>query len=329
MLGETVVRTRRADAHATHARHAALRKTSLTDKLRIVRKNYDLYLLLIPGLAFLLLFKYTPMYGLVIAFQDYDIFAGIRGSRWVGFENIAELSTSVEFFTVFRNTVIISVLKIVFVTPMPIVVALILNELRFIAFKRSVQTIIFLPHFLSWVIVSGLFINILSPSGGFVNQVVRAVGAEPVFFMMEPRWFRGVLVVTHGWKEVGWAAIIYIAAIAGIDPELYDAALVDGAGRLRRIWHITLPGIIAVILLMFIIRLGYLLEAGTEQILMMYNPVVYEVADVIGTYVYRIGLGKLDYSFSTAVGLFNSAVGFFLIIAGNFASRRLTGRSIW
>ncbi|WP_239635529.1 ABC transporter permease subunit [Paenibacillus sp. H1-7] len=288
-----------------------------------------MYVLLIPGLIFLLLFKYTPMYGIVIAFQDFNIFDGIAGSKWVGLEQFRKLMQSEEFVQVFTNTLLISVYKIVLLFPVPIVVALLLNEIRRMFFKRTVQTIIYLPHFLSWVIISGLFINILSPSGGLVNQFLAWLGMKEISFLLDNDYFRSVVVFTAGWKEVGWNAIIFIAAIAGIEQEQYEAASIDGAGRIKQMWYITLPGILPTIVLMFILRIGHLLDAGTEQILTMYNPVVYQTGDVIGTYVYRVGLGKMDYSFSTAVGLFNSVVGFLLIVFGNTFSKKLLHRSIW
>ncbi|MGG1554135.1 ABC transporter permease subunit [Paenibacillus ferrarius] len=288
-----------------------------------------MYLLLVPGLLFLLLFKYTPMYGIIIAFMDYNIFDGIAGSDWVGLAQFSKLIHSDEFMQVFINTLLISLYKLVLLFPVPIIIALLLNEVRRAWFKRTVQTVIFLPHFLSWVIISGLFITILSPSGGLVNNLIVFFGGKPISFFLDNNFFRSVVVFTAGWKESGWNAIIFIAAIAGIEQEQYEAASIDGAGRLRQMLYITLPGIIPTIILILILRLGYLLDAGTEQILTMYNSVVYESGDVIGTYVYRMGLGQQDYSFSTAVGLFNSLIGFILIIAGNEISKKLVKRSIW
>lgn len=296
---------------------------------RIIRNNLDMYALLLPGLAFLLLFKYTPMYGVIIAFMDFNIFDGIAGSEWVGLQQFVKLTQSEEFVQVFRNTFLISIYKIVILFPIPILVAVMLNEVKRVFFKRAVQTIIYLPHFLSWVIIAGLFVDILSPSGGLVNQIITAFGGKPIVFLMDNHYFRSILVFTAGWKETGWSAIIFIAAIAGIEQEQYEAAAIDGAGRIKQIFHITLPGILPTIVLMFILRLGSLLEAGTEQILTMYNPVVYETGDVIGTYVYRVGLGAMDYSFSTAVGLFNSVIGFVLVVTGNQLSKKLINRSIW
>ncbi len=296
---------------------------------RLFRNNLDMYALLLPGLLFLLIFKYVPMYGILIAFQNFNIFDGIAGSEWVGGEQFAKLTQSEEFAQVFRNTLLISFYKIAILFPIPIGIALLLNEVSKMWFKRSVQTIIYLPHFLSWVIIAGLFINILSPSSGLVNRAIESFGGQPISFLLDNEWFRSVVVFTAGWKESGWNAIIFIAAIAGIDQEQYEAAAIDGASRLQQMWYITLPGILATIVLVFILRIGYLLDAGTEQILTLYNPVVYETGDVIGTYVYRIGLGKMDYSFSTAVGLFNSVIGFLLVITGNWLSRKFLQRSIW
>lgn len=299
-------------------------------KLRLdVLKEWDLYLMLVPGIVFLIIFKYTPMYGIIIAFKDFNIFDGMKASPWVGWDNFERLVSSEEFARVFRNTIIISLYKIIFLFPLPIIIAIMMNELRHMIFKRSIQTIVYLPHFLSWVIVSGLFIDLLSTNGGLVNKLIVALGGKPIAFFMDSSVFRSLLITSAGWKEVGWNMIIYLAAISAIDPQLYEAAKMDGAGRFRQIWHITVPGLVPIISLMFILRLGNILEAGTEQILVMYNAIVYNVADVIGTFVYRIGLGQQDYSFSTAVGLFESVIGFILIISGNYLSRKYLQRGIW
>ena len=298
-------------------------------KLKTVKKNLDLYLLLIPGLIFIIIFRYTPMYGLVIAFQDYNIFEGVKGSQWVGLQQFEKLFHSAQFLQVLTNTLLISIYKIVILFPIPIFIAVVLNEIRSMFFKRSVQTIIYLPHFLSWVIVSGLVINVLSPSTGIINNVIVSLGGSPISFLMDNHWFRSVIVFSEGWKEIGYSAIIYIASIAGIDQEQYEAAKVDGASRIMQILHITIPGIWSIILLMFILRLGSILNDNMEQILLLYNSVVYQTGDVIGTYVYRVGLGQQDYSFSTAVGLFDSVIGFILVMSGNFISKKSTDRSVW
>lgn len=303
--------------------------------LRYLRRNYDLYLLLLPGIAYLLLFRYAPLYGLLIAFTDFDIFAGdspfhaVFVSEWVGGYHFRRVMGSPAFIRVLTNTLIISAYKLVFLFPLPILLAILLNEVRNVTVKRSFQTLVYLPHFLSWVIVSGLFLNLLG-GGGMVNRVLMALGRNtPIYFFMESSLFRGLLVVTDGWKSVGWGSIVYLAAITAIDPQLYEAAIVDGANRLRQTISITLPGIMPTVVLLLILNIGNLLQAGFEQILTMYNPLVYDVADIIQTYVYRIGLGQLNFSMGTAVGLFNSVVAFTLIVSANAFSRRAIGRSIW
>ncbi|MGZ9586398.1 ABC transporter permease [Paenibacillus marinisediminis] len=292
-------------------------------------REWELYALLVPGLLFLLIFKYTPMYGIIIAFKDFNIFSGFADSPWVGLKHFERLFTSPDFSVVLMNTIIISLLKICILFPLPIFIAIMLNEMKNMIFKRSIQTIIYLPHFLSWVIVSGLFIDLLSTNGGLVNKLLIALNMEPIAFFLDNDVFRGLLVTSAGWKETGWSTIVYLAAFTTIDPQLYEAAKIDGAGKLKQLLHVTLPGIAPIIVLMFILRLGNIMEAGTEQILVMYNPVVYKTSDVIGSYVYRMGLGSQDYSFTTAVGLFESVISFTLIITGNALSRKYLQRGIW
>lgn len=309
------------------------RKNVLTRKKRILKsftQNVDLYLLSIPGIIFLIVFRYTPMYGAIIAFKDYNVQLGILGSKWVGFMHFQELFSSRKFFQLFTNTLLISVYKLVFQFPAPIILALLMNEIRNTYFKRSIQTITYLPHFVSWVVISGVFLDLLSPSAGIVNRIIEACGGEAIFFMADKRFFRGILVVSQMWKEAGWGAIIYLAAISGIDQELYEASRVDGAGRLRQTWHITLPGMRSTIAVMLIIRIGSIMEAGQDQILMMYNTMVYDVADIIDTYVFRVGLGaQMQFSFSAAAGLFKSVIGCTLLMITNFLSKKLQDESIW
>ena len=303
----------------------AVKKSAWID----IKKDWDLYLLLIPGILTLLLFKYTPMYGLIIAFQDFNIFKGIMDSEWVGLANFQRLFSTPEFVNVFKNTLIISISKVIFLFPLPILMALLMNEIKNLLFKKTVQTVIYLPHFISWVIVYGLFVNLLSANDGIINTIIVALGGEKIPFFMDSSVFRPLLVFTEGWKETGWSTIVYLAAITGIDQEQYEAARIDGANKFQQIKSITLPGIAPTIVLMFILRLGSILEAGTEQIMVMYNPTVYNVADVIGTYVVRVGLGTMDYSFSTAVGLFNSVVAFVLVVTGNYLAKKYTEKGIW
>lgn len=305
------------------------KKEKLKEKKRLFLNNIGLYIMLIPGLLYLIIFKYLPMYGITIAFQDYNIFDGVSGSEWVGLKNFYEMFTDADFYQVFWNTLIISIYKIIFLFPLPIIVAILVNEIRHDTYKKLTQTFIYIPHFISWIVVAGIFTTLLSPSSGLINQIITHFGGEPIAFLMSNKWFRTILVASDGWKETGYSAVVYIAAISGIDQQLYEAAKVDGAGRLRTIWHITLPGIATTIVLLLILRLGSILEAGTSQILVMYNPTVYKTGDVIGTYVYRMGLGQQEYSFTTAVGLFNSLVGFILVVSGNYFSKKISGSSIW
>ncbi len=294
-----------------------------------MRKDLSLYFLLIPPLVFMIIFKFLPLTWITMAFKDYNIFRGLGESPWVGLKHFSKLFRSDEFFLVFRNTLVINIYRIVFLFPAPIIVALLLNEVGALVFKRVIQTIIYIPHFLSWVIIAAIFIQILSVDGGLVNQLISSFGLKPVSFLMDKRYFRGILVFTAGWKDVGWNTIIYLAAITSIDPNLYEAAMVEGAGRFRKMWYITLPGIASTVVVLLLLRMGQILSSNVDQILMLYNPLVYEVGDVLGTYVYRVGLGKMEYSFGTAVGLFNSVIGFALLLGANALTRKLGERSIW
>lgn len=292
------------------------------------KKDWDLYLIFLVPLFLLILFKYVPMGGLVMAFQDFDIFEGFLASPMVGLANFQELFATKEFLSVVTNTILISWYKIVFFFPIPIVMALMLNEVRCNVFKRTVQTIVYLPHFLSWVVVAGLTFDLLS-STGLVNQILGSLGLEKINFLMNASAFRPIVVGSAIWKEVGYSAIVYLAAISVIDPALYEAAVMDGAGKLKQLWYITLPGIIPMIVTMLLLRVGTVMDANVEQIMAMYNPTVYETGDVIGTYIYRIGLGSMQYSFASAAGLFNSVVSFTLVFFANYASRKFVHRSLW
>ncbi|NHN31909.1 ABC transporter permease [Paenibacillus agricola] len=306
-------------------RTQAKRRTWLKD----LRQDYDLYLLLLPGLLVLLLFKYTPMFGVVIAFKDYNLFDGIWGSPWAGFKYFQELFDSPKFYTVLGNTLLINFYKLFFQFPLPIVLALMINEVRHLAFKRLTQTITYLPHFLSWVIISAIFINLLSPQTGILREVFAFLGLQNVLVIADERFFRSLLVVSAAWKETGWSSIIYLSAIVSIDPQQYEAAKMDGAGKLRQIWHVTLPGIRSVIVFIIMLRIGNALSNDLEQVLMFYSPLVYNVGDVIGTYVYRVGLGEMKYSFTTAIGLFQSLIAMILIITANAVSKKFGERSLW
>ncbi len=295
-------------------------KTSLWKSMA---KHWDLYLMSIPGLVFLIIFRYTPMYGVVIAFKDYNIIQGVLDSPWIGFEHFRHLFAYDEFPKVIRNTLIISLMKLVIGFPAPIILAILINEMGNVFFKRTIQTITYIPHFISWVVVGGIFIDILSPGSGIVNSVIQAFGGEPIFFMADPNKFRWILVLSEIWKETGWAAIIYLAAILGINTELYQASIMDGANRFKQIWHIMIPGIRSTIIVILLLRIGHLLDAGLEQVLIMYNPAVYDVSDIIDTYVFREAFGKMEFGLTAAAGLFKSVIGCMLLVTANWFARRM------
>ncbi|MBO9608595.1 MAG: sugar ABC transporter permease [Paenibacillaceae bacterium] len=286
-------------------------------------KTRYLFLLLAPVLIWYAIFAYGPIYGIQLAFKQYQIMDGISGSPWVGFDNFNYLfEASPDFWKVLSNTLRLSLYHIVFGFPAPIILALLFNEIRFNAFKRITQTLTYLPHFLSWVVLSGILFIILSPSTGVVNFLMQKVGIEPIYFLGNGHYFRFTLVVSSIWKEVGWGTIIYLAALASIDPQQYEAAIMDGASRWKQTLHITLPGLLPAIAIMFILRIGGILDAGFDQVLNLYTPGVYSVADIIDTYVYRMGLTQMQFSLTTAVGLFKNVIAFALVLMTNFFVKR-------
>lgn len=291
--------------------------------------DWDLYALLVPGLLYFLVFKYVPLWGLVISFQDYNPFGGVLDSEWVGFKHFKALFTYPDFWEILRNTLLISFYNLIFFFPAPIILALLLNEIRKQYFKRFVQTVIYLPHFLSWVVVVGMTVLILGTQDGLVNQLLVKLGGERIPFLTTPEWFRGLIVAQSIWKECGWGTIIFLAALSSIDPGLYEAAVMDGAGRWRQMWHITLPAIRSTILILLILRLGSVLDVGFEHIFLMLNAPVYEVGDVIETYVYREGLIGGKFSFSTAVGLFKSVIGFIMVVSANWLVKRFGEEGVY
>ena len=293
---------------------------------RDLRRNKHVYLMLLPVLLYYVIFHYGPMYGAVIAFQDFNPVKGILGSRWVGLQNFQDFFSSVYIGRLIFNTLAINVLDIVFGFPAPIILALLINELRWNPFRRLVQTVTYLPHFISVIVVVGMLFDFFARDG-LVNQILAT--PDPVAYMQSADWFRQLFVGSGIWQHVGWGSIVYLAAIATIDPQLYDAAKVDGADRFRQIWHITIPGILPTIVILLILRMGAMMTVGYEKIILMYNPLTYETADVISTYVFRRGILQADFSFSAAVGLFNSVINFGLLIAANRISRRLTEHSLW
>ncbi|WNQ14350.1 ABC transporter permease subunit [Paenibacillus aurantius] len=290
------------------------------------------YYLILPGILYFVIFDYIPMFGVIIAFKDISPFEGVDAiftSDWVGFKHFSKFIHSYYFWNVMRNTLLLSCYKLFFGFPASLLLALLLNELRSAVYKRVVQTISYLPHFISTVVVAGLAMMILSTDGGLINAAVVFLGGEPVHFLGSPGYFRSILVIAHVWQSIGWGSILYLAAMTGIDPGLYEAARMDGASRLRQAWHITLPGIAPVIVILLILSIGGLLNAGFEQVLLLYSPSVYEVADIIDTYVYREGLTKLNYSFATAVGLFKNIIAMLLILGSNYIAKKMNHTGIW
>jgi len=307
---------------------AEAKRKSLAQTLR---QGAPLLLMLALPVALVAVFNYGPMYGIQIAFRKFNLMLGVKGSPWVGFENFRRFFTNTVALKVLRNTLEISLLRLAFGFPAPIILALMINEISDSPFKRVSQTVSYLPHFLSWIIIAAIFNAVLSPEDGIVNIAIKFLGGTPVYFMIEPAWFRVVLIASGIWKGAGWGSIIYLAAISGIDPQLYEAAIVDGASRLQRIRYITLPGIVPVMSISLILSMGGIMSAGFDQIFNMYSPRVYDVSDIIDTFVYRMGLIKMEYSFSSAVGLFKSLVGLVLILIVNSVTRRTGGKenALW
>lgn len=294
-----------------------------------IMKSRSLYLLGLPGILFFIVFKYLPMWGIIIAFQDYSPFQGLLQSPWVGFKHFERLFAHPDFFMLLRNTMAINVLNLVFFFPLPILLSMLLNEVTHQFFKRVVQSIIYLPHFLSWVIIAGICFLMLSKGEGIVNKLLEALGIGKIDFLTNPDLFWGLLTVQSIWKEAGWGTVIFLAAIAGIDPQLYEAAKMDGASRLRQAWHVTLPAIRSVIIILLILRIGHIMDVGFEQVFLMMNGAVSEVAEVFDTYVYRLGIRQGQFSFTTAVGLFKSVVGLILVILSNRLAKRFGEEGVY
>lgn len=292
-------------------------------------RHRTLYLMAIPGIVYFLVFKYAPMGGLVIAFQDYMPFLGIGGSPWVGFDHFVRFFTEDTFLLLLGNTVIVSLLLMVFSFPVPIILALLLNEVRSRTFKRSVQTIVYLPHFMSWVIVVSIFYVLLSTDGGAVNNLIVAAGGDPVPFLTDPDWLRPMYVLQEIWKGAGWGTIVYLAAMTAVDMQLYEASELDGAGRWRQSWHITLPAIRPTIIVMFILAIGDFLELGFEHMFLVMNSLNREVGEIFDTYVYTAGIQNGQLSYAAAVGFFKGLVGLLLVIMANRLAKRFGEEGVY
>ncbi|WP_424768808.1 ABC transporter permease [Paenibacillus sp. sgz302251] len=317
-----------ASTETTAAAHSSSVASGRTLWKDLVRDRY-LYLLLLPGLLLILLFRYAPMYGIVIAFQDFNIFKGVRGSEWVGFDQFVRLFNSPDFYEILRNTILISLYKLAASFSIPIILSLLLNELKHVGFKRITQSIIYLPHFVSWVIFSGIIISFLNPVDGLFNMIASQFGGSKIDYLGNSAYFRSILVLSDIYKEVGWGTIIYLAAISGVNADLYEAARIDGANKGRQMWHVTLPAIRPVIIILVILSLANILEAGFQQVFLLYSPLVYDVGDIIDTYVYRVGIQEANYSYATAVGLFKSLVAMVLIVSVNKLVKMTGQDGLW
>lgn len=290
---------------------------------RAMWRHRWLYMLMAPALLYYVIFRYGPLWNAQIAFKDFQPRLGVWGSPWVGFEHFETFINSFYFTQLMVNTVVFSAAKLILGLPIAVILAIALHETWFVRFRTLVQTAVYLPHFLSWVIMFGVLLAILSPGNGLLNGVIEDLGGEPIPFLTSPEWFRSVVILSEIWKETGWSTILYLAALLAISPSLYEAAIVDGASHFQRIWHISLPGIMPVIVLVTLLRLGNILDAGFNQIFVLYSVPVYSVGDIIDTWVYRQGILKFQFSLATAVGLFKGVIGLVLILIANQAAKRL------
>ncbi|WP_223868986.1 ABC transporter permease [Paenibacillus sp. UASWS1643] len=303
--------------------------TRLGDTGRYLWRYRILYLLSVPGILYFFLFKYVPLFGSVIAFQNYNIFKGITGSDWVGLEHFQKMFSHYDFLRILNNTLLLGLYDLVIAFPVPILLAILLNEVRMIVFKRLLQTIVYMPHFLSWVVISGIFMGIFSMDAGVVNKALGFLGMQPIYFLGEDSYIRSILIGSGIWRDSGYGTIIFLAAIAGINPDLYEAAEVDGAGRLKQIWSITLPSLLPTIMILLLLHIGKFLDLGFERVFVFLNPLNLESGEILDTYIYKAGLLSQQYSYTTAIGLFKSVVGLMLVLLGNFFSKKTTGESLY
>lgn len=306
-----------------------LRKVNRSETWKKVKKNKLIYLMILPGILYFIVYKYLPMYGLIISFQDYKPYKGIMGSEWVGFEHFARLFSSSEFWMIFKNTLILFGLQVFIFFPIPIILSLMLNEVRHSFFKRSVQTLVYIPHFMSWVVIVSISYVMLTLDGGIVNSIIDALGFQPINFLLSEEWFRPMYILQVIWREAGWGTIIFLAAITAVDPALYEAARMDGANRFRQMWHITLPAIRGVIIVLLILKIGDVLELGFEHVYLLLNSTNRNVAEIFDTYVYVAGLQQGQFSYSTAVGFFKGGVGLVMVIFANWLAKKFNEEGIY
>lgn len=293
-----------------------------------LKRNKFIYLMVLPVVIYYLIFHYGPMYGVQIAFKNFSLTEGIWGSQWVGFDHFISFFKGFYFWRLLKNTVLINVYELLLAFPAPIILALLLNELRRMWFKRVVQTISYLPHFISVVVVVGMLVDFTSQNG-LINQFLAIFGVEPISFLQKPEWFRTLYIGSGIWQSIGWGSIIYLAAMSNINSELYEAAKIDGANRFKQALHVTIPGIAPIIIILLILQIGSMMSVGFEKIILMYNPLTYDTADVISTYVYRKGILEANFSFSAAVGLFNAVINLTLLVLANRISAKVSETSLW
>ncbi|MGE8081274.1 ABC transporter permease [Peribacillus loiseleuriae] len=300
-----------------------------TRKNRKILQNWQLYLFVFPAFLYFLIFHYIPMYGVQIAFKNFIPSLGIWGSEWVGFDHFIRFFESYYFWDLIKNTLGISVYELIIGFPLPIILALALNEVKDSLFKRTVQTVTYAPHFISVVVMAGMTIAFLSPATGIINHAIQLLGFEPIAFLSEPAWFKTVYVLTGVWQNAGWGTIIYLAALAGVDPQHHEAAIVDGATRFQRIWHINIPTIVPTMIILLIMNVGSIMAMGFEKILLLQNPLNLESSNVIATFVYQAGLLDAQYSFASAVGVFNAVINAILLITVNKIAKKTSETSLW
>lgn len=311
-----------------HPTESGMRKRWRKTKMHL-KRYYWLYLFMIPALVLIFVFRVRPMYGLQVAFRDYRIVKGIRGSDWVGWKNFQDLFRSANFLRVLKNSILTSFWRLLWSFPMPIILALLLNEVRLAGYKKGLQTAMYLPHFISWVVVISMATGLLSQNGGVINTVISRMGGEKIDFLTNPAWFRPVLIASSIWKEAGWGTVIYLAALAGVDPQLYEAARLDGCSRWHCMRYITLPCIASTVVVVLIMNMGSILSNGFEQVWLLQNAVNKEVAEVLETYSYQVGLKEGRYSFATAIGFFQSAIGCAMVFLSNYLSKKSGGDGLW
>ncbi|MFD0717459.1 ABC transporter permease [Paenibacillus sp. GCM10027626] len=297
--------------------------------MRKLRYGKVLLLMFLPCLLYFIVFKYLPMFGVIISFKNYNLYKGIWASDWVGLKYYRMFFQNPDFPILMRNTILLGFYKLIFGFPAPIMLALLLNEVKQALFKRFVQTVSYLPHFISNVVVAGMVVMFLSPSGGLVNRILEAFGLDAVNFMVKPEWFRTIYVLSEIWQHIGWETIIYLAALTAINPLLYEAAEIDGANRWSKLRHVTLPGIFPAVIILLILNIGKVIEIGFEKVFLLYNPATYETADILSTYVYTVGLKQGNFSYAATIDLFTGVVSLIFLVSANMISRKLSDSSLW